>query len=149
MEPAVLFKLANLIAMLGWVAMIILHDRPITYRLIFNGIILLLSLFYASAIAWSFSEPQGQGDFSSLEGVMALFTNPKSVLAGWVHYLAFDMMMGLLMIHVSARHGVNRFVLLPVLFFTFMFGPVGLLILYGLLMYKQNTFFPAIFTSSK
>jgi hypothetical protein len=73
MEPAVLFKLANLIAMLGWVAMIILHDRPITYRLIFNGIILLLSLFYASAIAWSFSEPQGQGDFSSLEGVMALF----------------------------------------------------------------------------
>ena len=149
MEPAVLFKLANLIAMLGWVAMIILHDRPITYRLIFNGIILLLSLFYASAIAWSFSEPQGQGDFSSLEGVMALFTNPKSVLAGWVHYLAFDMMMGLLMIHVSARHGVNRFVLLLVLFFTFMFGPVGLLILYGLLMYKQKTFFPAIFTSSK
>lgn len=145
MEPTLLFKLANLIAMLGWLVMVILHDRPITYRIIFNGVVLLLSIFYASAIVWSFSEPQGQGDFSSLEGVMALFTNPKSVLAGWVHYLAFDMMMGLLMVYLSAKHGINRLMLLPALFFTFMFGPVGLLIFYGLLMYKQKTFFPKLF----
>ncbi len=146
MEPALLFKIANLMALLGWIIIVALHDRPLTYRLVFNGIILLLSVFYASAITWSFSDSQGDGNFSSLEGVMALFTSPKAVLAGWIHYLAFDMTVGLLIVHYGAKNGINRLVLLPCLFFTFMFGPVGLLLFYLLLCYTQKTVLPTVFS---
>lgn len=142
MDAALLFKIANSIAITGWILMAVMHDRPLTYKLIFNGVIILLCVFYASVIIWSFSEPSDGGNFSSLEGVMALFTNPKAVLAGWIHYLAFDMMTGLFIIYHSSKNEINRWLILPCLFFTFMLGPVGLLLYYVLLCIKKKNPLP-------
>lgn len=138
MEPSVLFKIANSIALVGWIVMAVLHYRPLTYKIVFNGIVLLLCLLYASVIMWSFSEPKNGGSFSSLEGVMTLFTNPKMVLAGWMHYLAFDMMVGLFIVKNSYENQISRWLVAPCLFFNFMFGPVGLLLYYILLSVKKR-----------
>ena len=37
----------------------------------------------------------GKPGFFTLRGVLALFSNPKAVLAAWIHILAFDLMVGL------------------------------------------------------
>ena len=52
----------------------------------------LLAAFYAAIVAlqWGSSE----GGFSSLSEVAELFGNPWILLAGWIHYLAFDLFVG-------------------------------------------------------
>ncbi len=142
MEPTQLFKMANSIAILGWIVMVVLHNRPLTFKIIFNGIIVLLCAFYAAVVCYSMSQPSSGGNFSSLEGVKTLFTNPIGVLAGWVHYLAFDMLTGLFIIYHSSKNNISRWAILPCLFFTFMLGPVGWLMYYITLCAKQKTWLP-------
>lgn len=145
MEPSVLFKVANSIALIGWITIAVLHHNTLTYKITFNGIVLLLCLFYTSAILWALNGSGGSADFGSLEGVMKLFTIPKAVLAGWIHYLAFDMMVGLTIVRSSAMHNINRLLVAPCLFFTFMFGPVGLLLYCIILMVKQKKILVTVF----
>lgn len=66
--------------------------------------------------------------FGSLEGVMGLFQDKTMLTAGWVHYLAFDLFVGTWISLNARKHGINHWLLIPVLLLTFMLGPVGLLI---------------------
>ena len=66
--------------------------------------------------------------FGSLDGVVGLFSDPKNVLIGWIHYLAFDLWVGSWEVGDAIKRGINRWFLLPCLLFTFMLGPVGLLL---------------------
>ena len=124
-----MFGIAGNITMLGWLLLIVVpywkYTRPVVQ---FGLISILLSFLYAYLI---FFAPGGSMDFSSfgsLEGVMELFTDPKVTLAGWVHYLAFDLWVGSWEVGDAKKHGINRWLLVPCLFFTFMLGPVGLLL---------------------
>ena len=56
---------------------------------------------------------------------LPLFKDPKAVLAGWIHYLAFDLFVGLWITQDAIKIGLNRWLLIPVQILTFMFGPVG------------------------
>jgi hypothetical protein len=51
-----------------------------------------------------------------------------ALLAGWVHYLAFDLFVGAVMALRMDRAGVGRLVQAPILLSTFMLGPLGFLI---------------------
>lgn len=66
--------------------------------------------------------------FFTLQGVMALFTRPHAVLAGWLHYLAFDLFVGAWQARDARRVGLPRFVVVPSLLLTLMLGPAGLLL---------------------
>ena len=66
--------------------------------------------------------------FGSLDGVAALFVNREALLAGWIHYLAFDLLTGIFIVNNARKNGIGIALLLPCLFFTFMLGPVGLLL---------------------
>ena len=59
---------------------------------------------------------------------MALFSHPNGVLTGWTHYLVFDLFVGAWIGRDALRRGVSHFLVVPSLFFSFMFGPVGLVI---------------------
>ncbi len=52
----------------------------------------LLAIAYAGLVLafWSGAE----GGFDTLPNVMQLFTQPEIALAGWIHYLAFDLLIG-------------------------------------------------------
>ncbi|MCE9600023.1 MAG: DUF4281 domain-containing protein [Spirochaetia bacterium] len=78
-------------------------------------------------VTWLHSFGKTQGGFGSLEGVSLLFQNPYALLAGWIHYLAFDLFVGSWISAHAAKHSISRFLILPCQFLTFMFGPVGLL----------------------
>lgn len=71
--------------------------------------------------------PFEQGGFGSLEEVALLFQDDWALLAGWIHYLAFDLFVGAWIVRDGLRRGVWRLLLLALLPLAFMLGPVGLL----------------------
>jgi hypothetical protein len=61
-----------------------------------------------------------------------LFTEPALLLAGWVHYLAFDLFVGAWELRDAQQRGVPHAAVIPCLVVTFMLGPIGLLAYFGL-----------------
>ena len=55
-----------------------------------------------------------------------LFSSPYALLAGWIHYLAFDLFTGAWEARDEAWLGISHWVVLPCLVLTFLFGPLGL-----------------------
>jgi hypothetical protein len=127
MEPEALFHLAGRSAMLGWIALALSPLAPrLTQAVAGVAIPVALSIGYAALIlvGWSTS----QGGFASLPDVMRLFDVPIIALAGWVHYLAFDLLVGAWEARTARREGLPHGLLLPCLVLTFLFGPIGLLL---------------------
>ena len=128
MTPDVVFSITNFVAMPMWLLMIILPKWKVTRFLIDYKIIpILLSLVYPFYILLSM-QSGGALDFGSLTSVMALFTQENAVLAGWVHYLSFDLLVGMWMLNQNQKIGLHQLLMAPCLFFTFMLGPVGFLL---------------------
>jgi hypothetical protein len=69
-----------------------------------------------------------EGSFDTLANVKLLFTNDEALLAGWIHYLTFDLFVGMWICHNADLRGINRWILLPCLVLTFIAGPTGLLL---------------------
>lgn len=126
-----LFSISSMLAMIGW---IILLASPLIPRAaqIASGMIIpgLLSIIYAALILafWSRSE----GGFDSLSGVMQLFTFQEAALAGWIHFLAFDLFLGAWEVRTAKREGIPFYLVIPCMALTFMFGPIGFLLFLGL-----------------
>jgi hypothetical protein len=120
-----LFSLAGLVVVPGWL-MLLLAPAGWRVRAFVVLSALLLSLLYAGLIGTFWM--QGQGGFGSLADVAALFAHPGLLLAGWVHYLAFDLLVGLWEREEATRIGLSRWLLAPCLALTFMFGPIGWLL---------------------
>lgn len=125
-----LFSILNLIAMAAWLMLVCLPRVRWTTTVVPIAVPLLLAVVYAGLLAatWSTSE----GGFSSLAGVSALFSNPWVLLAGWTHYLAFDLFIGGWEVRDAQRRGIPHLLVVPALMLTFLFGPVGLLLYHAI-----------------
>jgi len=130
LTPTILFPYANQAALLGWVLLIVAPRWRITQRLVGSGAWSLgLAVVYAILILSHYLGGQaGEGGFGSLAEVAALFRDPWALLAGWVHYLCFDLAVGAWASRDAQRRGVPHLLLLPALLLTFLFGPVGFLL---------------------
>ncbi|TGK23770.1 ABA4-like family protein [Leptospira stimsonii] len=126
MELSLLFKIVNNFALAGWILLICLPNWKYT-RLITTGILgtLLFGGVYSILIISSFGKTQG--NFGSLEGVTLLFQNPIVLVAGWIHYLAFDLFVGTWESANAQKLGIPRWLVIPCQIGTFLFGPFGLL----------------------
>lgn len=112
--------------MIGWLILILLPCRwPILLAVPRFVIPFGLSLLYAGLAMTHFFIVEG-GGYGSLDEVAALLGTREMLLAGWVHYLAFDLFIGGWIAVEADRIGVNRLIQAPILVATFMFGPVGL-----------------------
>lgn len=121
-----------------WLLMIILPKWQVTRFLVdFKIIPILLSMVYATYITQSILAGGGL-DFGSLESVMKLFTKEDAVLAGWVHYLAFDLLVGMWILDQNKTIKIPHLILAPCLFGTFMLGPVGFLLFIIIRAIKLN-----------
>jgi hypothetical protein len=127
MTPEALFSLASTAVLPGWLLLVLVPRWRWTARLV-TGVVLpaLLGVLYAAVIAihWGGAE----GGFSSLAEVKRLFESPWLLLAGWVHYLAFDLFVGAWEVRDAARLGLPHLLVIPCLLLTFLFGPIGLLL---------------------
>ncbi|TVT43811.1 DUF4281 domain-containing protein [Hymenobacter setariae] len=133
MTPDLLFSLANLLALLGWALLVLAPRWRGTQALVLNGAWPLgLAAFYAVFIASHYLGAHGgEGGFGSLAQVAALFRDPWALLAGWVHYLCFDLFVGAWEVRDAQQRGVPHWAVVPALALTFMLGPVGLLVYTG------------------
>jgi hypothetical protein len=125
MSAETLFSIANLLAVAGWLLLIALPKNRTATMAAGTGIPLLLAAVYLTVLAVNWGG--ARGSFSTLHGVAELFSNPWLLLAGWVHYLAFDLFVGTWETRDAMAHGVPRWLLVPCLLMTFLFGPVGFL----------------------
>ncbi len=133
MKAEQIFSIANLIAMISWIILAVAPRWILTRKIVLSGAIpLLLSLAYLILIVLFFGS--ADGGFSSLAGVMKLFTNEWATLAGWIHYLAFDLFVGSWEVKDAQERGISHWFVIPCLFLTFMFGPIGFL-LYSILRF--------------
>ena len=137
MELETVFSMATFIAIIGWLGLVALPRNP--YAQVVSGVAipLTLSLSYLFLIVQNL---QGaEGGFDSLAGVTALFQKPELLLAGWIHYLVFDLFIGAWEMRDSQRHGLPHLVMIPCLLMTFMLGPIGLLFYFAIRTAKTRT----------
>jgi hypothetical protein len=120
------FSIANTAALAGWAALLLLPRWPALILALRYGLIGALSVAYAVLIMMFFFRVEG-GDFNSIAEVRALFLSDGGLLAGWIHYLAFDLFVGMWIAHEADKVGMGRLLQAPILAATFMFGPIGLL----------------------
>ncbi len=127
MTPDAIFQLSNSIALLGWLVLVIASPFWLSFDKLLIGIVVTLfalTYFWLLAQNFKFSDME---KFSTLDGVMELFTSKIAVTTAWLHFLAFDLMAGIWIKKNAVVHGIKHWVLLPCFFFTFMIGPVGVL----------------------
>lgn len=126
MNLELIFSAAGALAMLGWLVLLASPWIPIwSDRIAGLAIPLVLSAGYVALAV--FSSSGGDGGFGSLAEVTLLFSQQDAVLAGWVHYLAFDLLIGAWICRTARREGVNFWFAVPCLPLTLMFGPAGFL----------------------
>jgi hypothetical protein len=126
MTPDQIFDLSNSVAFATWVMLALSPWIPHALTTARAVVPAVLAALYAVLIAanWAGSE----GGFSSLADVAALFSNPWLLLAGWVHYLAFDLLVGTWEVSDARSRGVPHLLVVPCLALTFLFGPAGWLL---------------------
>ncbi len=138
MTASVVFSLAGMITMPMWILMIFLPKWKVTLFLIdFKIIPLILAVIYGIYIAQALYIG-GMMDFGSLSSVMKLFTQENAVLAGWIHYLAFDLIVGMWMLDQNKKLKIHQLAMAPCLLGTFMFGPIGFLVFMMIKAIKQK-----------
>lgn len=124
MTPDSLFQIANPLVLVGWLALALAPLSPRwSDRVAGLAIPLLLSIGYAALVLVHWAG--APGGFGSLADVMALFTAPGVALAGWVHYLAFDLFVGAWITRTARAERIPHLFTLPCLILTFLFGPAG------------------------
>ena len=143
MNPDTTFEICNTLALPAWLLLALAPKWKWTGRIVLSGIVLILSIVY---VVGTIQVIQSGGldfaSFGSLKGVMTLFTDPGAVLIGWVHYLAFDLVVGWLIVQNAIRHQISQFLVVPCLLFTFMLGPSGFLLYWIIRTIKTGQFFP-------
>jgi hypothetical protein len=131
MTADTLFSVANTLALLTWILLLAFPRRHLAVTTVAGTATpLLLAVVYIALIASSWGS--SEGGFSSLAGVTALFRNQWLLVAGWIHYLAFDLLVGRWELLDSQRRGIPHLLVVPCLLLTFMFGPGGWLLYLGL-----------------
>ena len=123
-----LFQIVNAVALLGWIILAtgVVMNKPLLRDILAGQIWPVgLSLAYTVLIAAFFF--RAEGGFDSLANLQKLFTSPWVALAGWVHYLAFDLLIGSIIARDFMKNAISRWYLIVLLPLTFMFGPAGYL----------------------
>jgi len=127
------FSLATHSVMAGWLLLLLAPRWRWTHRLVpWLAIVPLCAGYVVFLSIGRFGAGGGQGGFSSLEQVRLLFSNDATLLAGWLHYLAFDLFVGLWVTADSTGRSIPRWLVVPCLVLTFFAGPIGLLLYLGL-----------------
>ena len=132
LSPDTMYLVLNYGVLPFWALLILLPHAKITEVAVHSVLVpLVLGVTYAwllaSAIAGPPAMPDGSG-FATLPELMKTFTAPTAVVAGWAHYLVFDLFVGSWEARDAQRIGLHHILVAPCLLVTFLVGPIGLLL---------------------
>lgn len=130
-SPDDLFLALNYGVMPFWALIIFLPWLKITDILVhsvFAAVVLGVTYAWllANVMGGVIAVPEGAG-FASLDALMKVFSVKEAVVAGWAHYIVFDLFVGAWIARDAQRVGVSPFLVAPTLVATFLVGPIGLL----------------------
>ena len=125
MDLEQIFSMAGALAAVGWLLLVVVPKRalPVQIASVFFPLVLACLYLYFIAVHMRGAE----GGFGSLADVAKLFERRELLLAGWIHYLCFDLFIGAWEVRDSQKNGIPHLVVIPCLLMTFMLGPIGLL----------------------
>jgi hypothetical protein len=136
MTPEHLFSILNLVTIAAWLPLVFLpraHWSSTRVPMVIPGV---LAVIYVVLVAATLIE--SEGGFSSLAAVRTLFDNDWGLLAGWTHYLAFDLFVGGWEVRDAQRRGIPHLLIVPALVMTFLFGPGGFLLYLAIRRFAPN-----------
>jgi len=126
MNAAAVFAIVSAFAGLAWLFLIAAARwLPRAFAVVRVLVPVSLSLIYVALLA---SEWPLAGGFGSLAEVTVLFSNEWVLLAGWIHYLAFDFLIGCWILETAKALPLRHWLVVPTLALTFLFGPAGYLV---------------------
>lgn len=131
MTLATVFTLVNLSVLPAWLLLILAPNWRGTKAIVHSGLYpIVLGVIYIIGLGTAVLGGTGGDsmDFTTLEGVRAVFGSDIGVLVGWTHYLVFDLFVGAWEARDAKRRGFKHWLLIPCLFFTLMAGPAGLVL---------------------
>lgn len=127
MSPETAFQIANGLAPLAWIGLMAAPRSKVVQRIVLNGaFIAALSVAYAAVVFTQFD--LSGADFTTLKGVMALLHDPWAMTAGWIHYLAFDLLAGVVVTRKALEMDMPLAMRVPCQLGCFMLGPVGVVL---------------------
>lgn len=138
MTPTDVFSIAGMISIPMWILMIFLSKWKVTRFLIDFKVIPVVLAFIYMIYIYEAIKVSGMMDFGDLKSVMALFTEENAVLAGWIHYLTFDLLIGMWMLDQNKELRINHLLIAPCLFLTLVLGPIGFLFFMSVKTAKQK-----------
>jgi hypothetical protein len=142
MNDELILKVLNLPVLLGWLSMLLLPRSRATRWVLESDVLpLAIGVLYVGLVAPHL--PGLLGEFDTLPHIGAALQRPHMLLAGWIHYLAFDFMVGRVVLADSQRRGLSHWLVAPCLVLTFMLGPAGYLA-YALVRLLARRFRPAV-----
>ncbi|MEQ9366319.1 MAG: ABA4-like family protein [Leptospirales bacterium] len=126
MQAETIFQIANYVAVGSW-ALLLIAPGSRAARILLFGLVVPVAFAALYLALFALYAGQAEGGFGSLLDVALLFQHPHMLLAGWVHYLCFDLLVGIWESHDAQKLGLNRWFVVPCQILTFLLGPVGLL----------------------
>lgn len=123
-----LFTIANYSVIPFWLMLIVAPRSSWTHRLVNGPVVLLLLTPIYAYLLFGYGPAPSDMEFRSLYGVMIGFSAPHIVVAGWIHYLIFDLFVGAWEARDAERRGIPHLWVIPCLITTLMIPPVGLLL---------------------
>lgn len=135
------YQIINASVVPAWALLIFAPRWRVTEAVVHSMLYsIILGVFYATCLGLAvFGGMSAEGaGFNSIAQVRAIFASDIGVLTGWVHYLVFDLFVGAWEARDARRRGVNHWLLIPCLLLTFMAGPIGLLLYFGLRAAKKR-----------
>lgn len=122
-----MFSFAGIIAMIGWLMLLISPLTPKWSDKI-AGVLLPLVLSLGYLLLLIIPASASGGGFGTLAEVIVLFSHEQAALTGWVHFLAFDLFIGAWACRTARSEGINFMLVLPCLPVILLFGPAGFLV---------------------
>ena len=131
LDPHLAFSLTGPLVLAAWAGLIlslfVKPVRPIAWPAAQFAVPAILAALYVPLIWSGFGEAQG-GGYGSIDEIRALFASDSALVAGWFHYLAFDLFVGSWIVRDGIERNVPRLLILLCLPLAFLFGPAGLLL---------------------
>ena len=92
-SPESAYSFFNATAFFAWLILAIAPHSENIRKIIVNILITFFALSYSFLLLSTF-RLESFSEFSTLEGLQGLFSDPLAVVTGWIHYLAFDLLTG-------------------------------------------------------
>lgn len=133
------FLVANALAGAAWAPLLFAPRSRLTAAWVATPLgPLAFALVYGALCGVMWLGESG-GDMGSLDGLREGFEQDPILLLAWVHYLSFDLFVGMWITRDRARLGLSPWPVAPCLLLTLMLGPVGLALYLGLRWATRRT----------